>query len=166
MDPVKKRCLMETFITFQFSDYLFIWMFHNRKLNRWLNRIPQRAFRLIYNNNYQFSFSELLEKENSISTHNRIMQVLDVEIYILKIDIAPEIMKDLLIFKKRSHNLSFGESSFAQHKVEITYGLYPVRYLSLSVWNKSTYVWNCRYIKHFKSYQKLEFWLTSLALLQ
>ena len=92
MDPAKKRCLMETFITFQFSDYPFIWMFHNRKLNRWLNRIRQRAFKLIYNNNYQFSFSELLEKENSISTHNRIMLVLDVEIYILKIDIAPEIM--------------------------------------------------------------------------
>lgn len=140
MDPAKKRCLMETFITFQFSDYLFIWMFHNRKLNRWLNRIPQRAFRLIYNNNYQFSFSELLEKDNSISTHNRIIQVLDVEIYILKIDIASEIMKDLLILKKPSHNLSFGESSFAQHKVEITYGLSPVRYLSLSVWNKMIHV--------------------------
>ena len=61
------------------------------------------------------------------------MEVLDVEIYILKIDIASEIMKDLLTFKKPSHNLSFGESSFAQHKVEITYGLNPVRYLSLSV---------------------------------
>ena len=42
-------------------------------------------------------------------------------------------MKDLLIFKKPSYNPSFEESSFAQHKVEITYGLNPVRYLSLSV---------------------------------
>ena len=61
------------------------------------------------------------------------MQVLAVETSKVKIDIASEIMKDLLMFKSPSHNLSFEARFFVQHKVELTHRLQPIRYLSLSV---------------------------------
>ena len=61
MDLNKRRNLMKAFITSQFSYCPLIWMFHSRNLNNKINRIHERALRLVYQNN--LSFSELLDLE-------------------------------------------------------------------------------------------------------
>ena len=60
----KRRNLMKTFITSQFSYYLLIWMFPSRNLNNEINRTHERALRLVYHNN--LSFSELIDLGNSL----------------------------------------------------------------------------------------------------
>ena len=93
MDLNKRRSLMKAFITSQFSYCPLIWMFHNRNLNNKINRIHERALRLVYQND--FSFSELLDLDNSVTVHQKKLQVLVTEIYKAKNGIAPEIMKDI-----------------------------------------------------------------------
>ena len=65
---------MKAFITSQFSYCPLIWMFHSRNLNNKINRIHERALRLVYQNN--LSFSELLEIDNSVTVHQNNLQVL------------------------------------------------------------------------------------------
>ena len=54
MDLNKRRNLMKYFITSQFSYCPLIWMFHSRSLNNKINRIHERALRLVYQNNLSF----------------------------------------------------------------------------------------------------------------
>ena len=114
---------MKAFITSQFSNYPLIWMFHNRNLNNKINRIHERALRLVYQNN--LSFSELLDLDNFVTVQQKNLQVLVTEIYKVKIGIAPEIMKD--IFKLQ--NQFRGENTKIVH-----YGLQSVRYLGPKIW--------------------------------
>ena len=74
MDLNKRRNLMKAFITSQFSYCPLIWMFHSRNLNNKINRIHERALRLVYQNN--LSFSELLDLDNSVTVHQNNLQVL------------------------------------------------------------------------------------------
>ena len=79
MDLNKRRNLMKAFITSQFSYCPLIWMFHSRNLNNKINRIHERALRLVYQNN--LSFSELLDLNKSVTVHQKKLQVVVTEIY-------------------------------------------------------------------------------------
>ena len=93
MDLNKGRNLMKAFISSQFSYCPLIWMFHSHGFNNKINRIHERALRLVYPNN--LSFSELLNLDNSVTVHQKNLQVLVTEIYKVKNGIAPDIMKDI-----------------------------------------------------------------------
>ena len=103
MDFNERRNLMKAFITSQFSYCPLIWMFHCRNLNNKINGIHERALRLVYKNN--FSFSELLHLDNSVTVHQKNLQVLVTEIHKVKNGIAPEIMKDISELQNPSYNL-------------------------------------------------------------
>ena len=62
----KLRLLMKTFVTSQFNYCPLIWMFHNRTLNNKINRLHERALRLVYTDE-KLSFHQLLEMDNSVS---------------------------------------------------------------------------------------------------
>ena len=69
MDLDKRRNVMKAFVTSQFSYCTLIWMFHSRNLNNKINRIQERALRLVYYNN--LSFSELLDLGNSVTMYQK-----------------------------------------------------------------------------------------------
>ena len=78
MDLNKRRNLMKAFITSQFSYFPLIWMFHSRSLDNRINWIHERALRFVYQSN--LSFSELLYLDNSVTVHQKNLQVLVSEI--------------------------------------------------------------------------------------
>ena len=103
MDLSKRKSLMKAFITSQFNYCPLIWMFNSRELSNRINRIHERALRLVYQDN-SLSFAELLEKDNSVTIYRINLLVLAKEIFKLKNGLAPEIMKDrilLIIFVRR-----------------------------------------------------------------
>ena len=71
MDLSKRKCLMKAFVRFQFNYCPLT--FHSRELNNRINRIHERVLRLVYQDN-SFSFPELLEKDNCVTTHQRNLQ--------------------------------------------------------------------------------------------
>ena len=99
MDLPKRKVLMKAFITSQFSYCPLIWMFHSRTLNNRINYIHERALRLTYKDN-QSSFKELLENDHSGTVNHKNLQVLVTEIFKVKNDLTPEIMKDVIELKK------------------------------------------------------------------
>ena len=74
-------------------------MFHSRTLNNHINNIHERALRLTYKDN-QSSFKELLEKDSSVTVHHKNLQALVTEIFKVKNDLAPDIMKDAFELKE------------------------------------------------------------------
>ena len=63
-----------------FSYCPLIWMFHDRTKNSRITKIQERAVRIVYRDT-ESSFDELLAKDNSVSVHQRNLQLLMVEIY-------------------------------------------------------------------------------------
>ena len=55
-------------------------MFHSRKLNHRINKIHVRAKRVVYNY-HQCTFEELLERDNTFTIHERILQKLTIEMF-------------------------------------------------------------------------------------
>ena len=119
---------MKAFITSQFSYCPLMWMFHSRNLNNKINRIHERALRLVYQNN--LSFSELLDLDNSVTVHQKNLQVLVTEIYKVKNGIAPEIMKDIFELQNPSYNLRLTCNQFRRENIKTVYYGLLVRKIS------------------------------------
>ena len=69
---------MKAFIESQFNYFSLIWMFHSRTMNNKMNRILEKALRLVYSN-YSSNYDELLKKGGSLSIHERNIQTLAIE---------------------------------------------------------------------------------------
>ena len=77
---LEKRCIvMKTFIESQFNYCPLIWMFHSRTINNKINRLHERALRIVYFD-FKSSFEGLLIKDNSFPIQERNIQRLAVEI--------------------------------------------------------------------------------------
>ena len=77
--------LMKSFMISQFNYCPLIWMMDNRALNNKINHIHVRALRIVYDN-YSSNFKELLNKDKSVTVHQRNFQQLVIEIFKVKID--------------------------------------------------------------------------------
>ena len=49
MDERKRRTIMKAFINSQFGYCPLVWMFHSRQLNNRINKIHERALRIVHN---------------------------------------------------------------------------------------------------------------------
>ena len=70
---------MKPFITSQFNQCSIVWMCHTRNRNNKVNHIHEMAVRVVYQNS-QSSFTALLIKDNSFTTHQRNLYFLAMKI--------------------------------------------------------------------------------------
>ena len=92
---------MNAFINSQFGYCPLVWMFHSRSLNNRINRIQERALRIVYNDNLS-TFNELLLRDGYVTIHERNIQILAVELYKVINDLAPDIMMEVFAKKQSS----------------------------------------------------------------
>ena len=76
MNKKKWRILMNTFIASQFYYCARVWISHSRTMNKKINKIYEKVLRLVYKDETNLSFDELLEKDKLISIHQRNLQIL------------------------------------------------------------------------------------------
>ena len=141
----KKRNLMNAFIESQFSYCPLVWIFCSRALNDKINSIHKRAMRLVYLD-FTSSFAELLKKDNSVTIHQRNIQLLAIEMYKVAKGLGPEIMRGLFVF---NHN-GRSNRTFQRPKIKSSYnGKNSTRYFGPIVWDDML-------PNSFKSIQTLE----------
>ena len=80
MNPQKLRMLLKDFIESQFSYCPLLSMFHSRLLNNRINKLHEKALRLVYKDT-SLTFEQLLENDSSFIIHHRNIQKLAIEIY-------------------------------------------------------------------------------------
>ena len=82
---------MQSFIMSQFGYCALIRIKHNQILNNNINRIDERALRIVYRDK-KSTFKELLEKDNSVTVHVKNLQVLLTEMHKVQNKCSLEIM--------------------------------------------------------------------------
>ena len=131
----KRRILMKSFIISQFNYCPLISMIHNRGLNNKINHIHERALRIACNE-YSSSFVDLLNKDKSVTIHQRNLQQLAIEIFKVKIGIAPIIMNEIFTFvENNTYNLKSGMHLSRVNVHSTQYGTESIGYLGAKIWD-------------------------------
>ena len=119
MDKKKLRNLMKAFIESQFGYCPLIWMFHSRALNTKINRLHERALRLVYKDN-NMTFQELLNMDKSFTIHERNLQKLAIEMYKAKNKLSPSFMN--IVFPPSNNPYEMrNDSSFKTDNIRTVY---------------------------------------------
>ena len=74
------RLIYNSFFKGQLSYFPLIWTFCSRRSNHLINKLQERALRVAYND-FNSSFSELLEMANKSTIHIRNLKLLVIEVY-------------------------------------------------------------------------------------
>ena len=133
LNEEKLRLVMKTFIESQFNYCPLIWMCHNRTLNAKINRLHERALRVVYKD-YNLSFEELLEKDKSFTIHDRNLQKLAIEMYKVKHNLSPSPIQDIFS-KGTSRNLRNNNEWVIPKARTVNNGIETIRYRGPFTWN-------------------------------
>ena len=66
MTETQRKSVMTSFIYSQFQYCPLIWIFHNREFNNRINKIHERAMRIVFRD-YNSEFSDLLKRNNGFN---------------------------------------------------------------------------------------------------
>ena len=124
---------MNAFMMSQFSYCPLIWMCHNRSLNVRINRIHERALRIVYRN-YDLPFESLLRKAETVTIHHRNLQLLATEMYKVVHDLSPAIVTEIFPKNCQNYNLRYKET-FRARKINTVYsGSETISVLGPKIW--------------------------------
>ena len=156
MDENKLRLLMKAFIESQFSYCSLIWMFHTRTLNNRINKLQERALRIVYND-HESSFEQLLIRDKSFSIHDRNLQKLATEMYKVKNNLVPSFMHSIFPDAHVCYNLR-NNPSFKTENVRTThFGTETLKFRGPKTWDLvPTYIKEAESLRDFKS--KIKMW--------
>ena len=134
MNIQKRKTIMKSFVTSQFSYCPLIWMFNSRRLNNKINSIHKRSLRITFQDNMS-TFQELLNKDNSVSIHHRNLQVLATEMFKIHRGLSPQILREIFVSKINSYNLR-RNGTFEKRKVHSVYhGTESLSILGPTIWD-------------------------------
>ena len=133
-------------------------MFDSRKQNHHINLIHEWTLRVVYKD-HNSSFDELLEKDNSCKIHDRNLQKLVTEIFKVKMNLAPEIMKKVFEIVEGLYALR-NELKLKSRKIHsVRYGIETASFVGARVWSSlPTDFKECKSLELFKS--KIKNWIS------
>ena len=127
----KLRLLMKSFVESQFSYCPLIWMFCSRTLNNRINKLQERT---LYRDDIS-SFEDLLEKDNSITAHERNIKLLEKEMCEVEIYILPNALGEFITKRDLRYNLR-NHPTFTRDKANTTlYGTESMSILGPKIWD-------------------------------
>ena len=125
---------MKAFIILQFSYCPLVWMFHSRNTKNRVNKIHERALRLVYDDSPYLSFDELLIKDKSVSIHQRNLQLLATEIFKVKNGVSTGLTEDIFHFVNKPYDLRNNRILFRKRNRTVFYGTESLSSLAQRIW--------------------------------
>ena len=149
--------IMKNFVHLQFGYCPLIWMFHNITLNNKINRIHERALRIVYRDKTS-NFTKLLQKGNAVTVHQRNLRVLAPEIYKVKIRLARQRVKELFPLSVHAYNLRSTYEFKLENVNMVHYGTEYLSFLGPKIWELvALEIKSFHFLEEFK--KKIKSWV-------
>ena len=133
MTESQRKTVLSSFIYSQFQYCPLIWFFHNREFHHRINKIHERAIRIVFRD-YNSDFNEMLNEHNISTVHERSIQNFAIELYKVKHDISPKIMQD--VFKvNRNENYQLKRDFDGRNISSVQFGIKSLMYLAPKIWS-------------------------------
>ena len=132
------RVLMKSFIESQFKYCPLVWMFHSKKMHSRINKLHERALRVVYKNDDNLTFEELLRKDKSFSVHDINLQKLALVMYKVKNGLCARPVQDIFTRIDQNTNVRSKENgeNWIIPKVRTEHrGIETLRYRGPFTWN-------------------------------
>ena len=117
----------------QFKYCALVWMFHSRYTNKKINRLHERAPRIVYDGGVS-TFEELLDKNKSFCIPHQNIQRLLIEIYEAVHDNSGDTLEELFVSRESTINLQSKPELVIPSVNSVPKGKNSLRYIG-SVWN-------------------------------
>ena len=104
MSILKRKLLVNSFLTSQFNYCPLTWMCHSRTMNNKINSLHERCLRIVHSDKIS-SFDKLLEKNRSATIHTRNLQTLATEMFKVYKNLPPPIITNFFHVRQNNYNL-------------------------------------------------------------
>ena len=128
---------MIAFVTSQFGYCPLNLMVNSGDLNNKINSLHKRALRITCDDRSSL-FPDLLKKDKSVSIHHSNIQALENEMFKVKNNIAPEIIKQFFAPKVSPYDLRNKNSFKRRTANSVWHGTESVPYLGPKIWDLVT----------------------------
>ena len=117
-----------------FNDVIFICPLYSTTANNDINRTHKRTLRILYRD-YESTFEEHLERDNTKTTHTKNLQKLMIEVYKSLNHLNPEYIWDFFVNKDVQYNLRTKELCKLPSVSSQSYGLNSLSFRGSLLWN-------------------------------
>ena len=111
-----------------------MWMFCSRSLNNLVNRIHERALRLIHNGHVS-TFQDILEITKEKSIHQNNLECLAKEIFKFFNGLSLAIMNGAFMIRNNNYNLRTFQCLYSANKRTVKSGTETITYRGPQIWN-------------------------------
>ena len=119
MDLPKLWVIMKAYINSKFCYCSLVWMIYSRSINNKINRVHERALRIVYKDKFS-SFENLPEEDKAVKIHVRNLHILVTELLKVKNGIAPKKISDIFKLSHPTYNLR-NKRDFVSNYVKTVY---------------------------------------------
>ena len=133
LNDSQKRLVLNSIVKSQFSYCRLVWMFRSRTSNNMINKVHERALRVIFND-HESDFETLLLNNNDVCNHHRNIQTLLIEVFKIKKGCSPPIMGSILKGRNNTYNVRNFQEFETERKRTVYFGLETISYRSPQLW--------------------------------
>ena len=133
LDKKQINLLYSSFFKGQLSYCPQIWTFCFKRSNNLINKLQERALRVVYND-YDSSFNEILEKANENTIHIKNTHILMREIYKFLNGLSPPIMSKIFKRKNCPYSLRNPRPLITNCKSTVKYDIDSIVYKGPQIW--------------------------------
>ena len=134
LEEKEKRILVNSFILCHFNYCPLVWLFCNKKSKNKIEKINERALRIIHTD-YSLNYNDLLKKDEDTTIHINMIRNLALEVYKTLNKLNPPFMQNLFEEKHTKYDLR-GIKSLDIPKVNTTkYGIQIFEISWAKTWN-------------------------------
>ena len=126
------KILIQSFIYSNFNYCPIVWMLCSNNSMQKIERIQERATRLLYND-YTSNYDDLLHKAKNITMEVKRLRVLAIEVFKTLNNLNPPYMKEF--FEKNGDTSNYPLNLKQQSHKFVTYGENSLRVLAPKIWN-------------------------------
>ena len=125
-------------------------MCHSRKIHRQIDKIHERALRIVYMDNVS-SFDELLIKSKSVSIHTRNLQHSAIEFYKALHNLSSSLMSEIFRTKKSNYSFRNDAVPVPNRPISTMCGVKCIPHLAPKIWKLiPNEIRNCESLNRFR----------------